>query len=262
LGHYQYERSWAGYPLVDVLARVAFDWARGRHPELLSGAYYRPLDTAVPHQFFAASMLVTPVAYGLLGWDPDAPAGRARLAPQLPPQWRQARVRNLPVGASRLDASIEQEPGQLSLRLQARGGRIRVDVRPPLPPGARDVYATVDGAPTSWAGGVDVALGDAARVVELRWAGGLAVEPPASDLEPGQADRGLRVLDFAGEAGGWRLVVEGPAGGSAVVRLHGEVPASAEGATLRPSGGATEATVAFPHSGGPFSRVEVRLSRR
>jgi 3'-phosphoadenosine 5'-phosphosulfate sulfotransferase (PAPS reductase)/FAD synthetase len=30
-----------------------------RHPELLSGHFYRPLDTAVPHQLFASSMLVT-----------------------------------------------------------------------------------------------------------------------------------------------------------------------------------------------------------
>ena len=62
LGHYQYERPWAGYPLVDALSHLAFDWARGRHPELLSGAYYRPLDTAVPHQFFATSMLASSIA--------------------------------------------------------------------------------------------------------------------------------------------------------------------------------------------------------
>ncbi len=134
------------YPLVDALARMAFDWARGRHPELLSGAYYRPLDTAVPHQFFATSMLVSPIAYGLLGWEPDAPAGRARLAPQLPPQWEKVRVSGLRAGAARLDAAIEQGPGRLSLRLEPRAGRLSVDVRPHLPPGARDVAATLDGA--------------------------------------------------------------------------------------------------------------------
>ena len=42
LGHYQYERPWSGYPLVDALARMAFDWARGRHPELLSGRVLPP----------------------------------------------------------------------------------------------------------------------------------------------------------------------------------------------------------------------------
>ena len=262
LGHYHYERPWAGYPLVDALARMAFDWGRGRHPELLSGALYRPLDTAVPQQFFATSMLVSPIAYGLLGWEPDAPAGRARLAPQLPPQWQRLQVTGLPVGASRLDALIAQEPGRLSLRVQPRAGRVRLDVRPPLPPGARDVTATVDGARTSWVGGgVEIALGDAPRVVEFRWKGGLAVEPPVSALEPGQPDQGVRVLDFAAEPGGWRLELEGPAGGSAVLRLHGEAPTSAEGATLRRAGTLTEAKAEFPSSTAPFSRVQVRLRR-
>ena len=64
-GHYRYERPWAAFPLVDALARLTFDFARGRHPELLSGAFYRPLDTAVPHQFFATSMFVTPLMRGL-----------------------------------------------------------------------------------------------------------------------------------------------------------------------------------------------------
>ena len=135
LGHYQYARPWAGYPLVDALARMAFDWARGRHPELLSGAYYRPLDTAVPQQFFATSMLVSPVAYGLLGFEPDAPAGRARLAPRLPPQWGRAHVTGLPVGAARLDVTIEQEPGRLLAQARGLGGaarpRLAVRGRPP-----------------------------------------------------------------------------------------------------------------------------------
>jgi glycogen debranching enzyme len=262
LGHYRYERPWAGFPLVDALARMAFDWGRGRHPELLSGAYYRPLDTAVPQQFFASSMLASPIAYGLIGWEPDAPAGRARLAPQLPPQWGRLGVRGLPVGAARLDAVIEQEPGRLTLRLAARAGRVRLDVRPPLPPGARNATATVDGARASWRdGGVELALGEAARVVEVRWAGGLSVEPPVSALDPGQADRGVRVLDFAAEAAGWRLELEGPAGTSAVLRLHGEAPTSAEGATLRTTGRVTEARVGFAASTAAFTRSEVRLRR-
>jgi glycogen debranching enzyme len=261
LGHYRYERPWAGFPLVDALARMAFDWGRGRHPELFSGAYYRPLDTAVPQQFFATSMLVSPLAYGLLGWDPDAPAGRARLAPQLPPHWPRVRVSRLPVGPARLDATIEQEPGGLTIRLAARGGGVVLDVQPPLPPGAREASATVDGAPAPWRGGVEVALSSAPRVVRIRWKGGLAVEPPPSLLEPGQADRGVRVLEFGADAAGFRLGVEGPAGGSAVLRLHGETARSAEGASLRTGGRVTEADVRFPESSAPFSRAEVVLRR-
>jgi glycogen debranching enzyme len=263
LGHYQYERPWAGYPLVDALSRMAFDWARGRHPELLSGAFYRPLDTAVPHQFFATSMLVSPLAYGLLGWDPDAPASRARLAPQLPPQWERVRVRGLRVGSARLDVAIEQRPGRLLLRLEPRAGRFTLDVRPAAPPGSRDVRVALDGAsvPVGAGGEVAVSLDRQTRVVEIRWTGGLAVEPPLVALEPGQDDRGVRVLDFTHDTRGWQLALEGPAGTTATVRLHGEAPSSAEGARLRAVDRATEATVAFPAAQGRFSRVDVRLRR-
>jgi hypothetical protein len=106
-----------------------------------------------------------------------------------------------------------------------------------------------------------VALAGAPRLLELRWRGGLDVEPPLAALEPGQGDRGVRVLDFAAEPGGWRLALEGPAGAAATLRLHGEAPSSAEGATLRAVGPVTEATVSFPAARGAFSRAEVRLWR-
>jgi hypothetical protein len=262
LGHYRYERPWAGFPLVDALARMAFDWSRGRHPELLSGAFYRPLDTAVPQQFFATSMLASSVAYGLLGFEPDAPSSRVLFAPQLPPQWGTVRASGLPCGRARLDAALERGPGRLVFRLEARGGPLAVDVRPGLPAGARGVAWAVDGAPAAAGreGGVLVALDGRPRRVEVRWSGGLEVEPPLVALEPGQPDRGVRVLDFAATTGGWRLSLEGPSGTTATVRLRGERPSSASGARLEDLGPVTEAEVAFPPSARPFARKDVALT--
>ena len=81
---YRYRRPWAGFHLMDAIKQMTFDWSLGRHGELFSGTFYQPLDQTVPHQFFATSMLVTPLLRGVFGWEPDAPNGRARLAPQLP----------------------------------------------------------------------------------------------------------------------------------------------------------------------------------
>jgi hypothetical protein len=173
-------------------------------------------------------------------------------------------VSGLRVGRARLDVAIEQGAGRLSLRLEPRDGPFSLDVRPAWPAGARDVALFVDGmrVETGEGGGTVVALEGRARVVEARWAGGLAVEAPLAPLDPGQPDRGVRVLDFEATPVGWRMVVEGPAGGSAAVRLHGEAPASATGATLRKEGAGIEATVSFPaSSAGPFTTTEVRLQR-
>ncbi len=119
LGHYRYERPWAGYPLVDALSQLTFDFARGRHAELLSGAFYRPLDTAVPHQFFATSMLATPILRGIVGWEANAPKRAARLAPQLPPSWGAFDVKRLGVGGARLDVAFRQVTHTLVATLSA-----------------------------------------------------------------------------------------------------------------------------------------------
>jgi hypothetical protein len=264
LGHYRYERPWSAYPLVDALARLAFDWSRGRHPELLSGAFYRPLDTAVPQQFFATSMLASSVAYGLLGWEPDAPSGRARLAPQLPPHWDGARVEGLRVGPARLDAAIERRPGRLRLRVRAEGGALSLAVRPVLPPGASGLVLRLDGrpAPGPRVGEALVALSGETRVVEASWTGGLEVDPPLVALEPGQADGGVRVLSVDAVPGGWALALEGRSGSEATLRLRGEAPASASPGTLVSEGASTALRVRFPGSSAAFSRLAVRLAKR
>ena len=182
--HYRYERPWAGFPIVDALARMTFDWARGRHPELLSGAFYRPLDTAVPHQFFATSMLVTPVMSGVVGWTPDAPRGRARLAPALPPSWDRVTVQRLRCGDARLDATIEQVPGALTVRLVASGPPLAVQVDPLLPPGSCDVRVSTGGgvSRTSVDAGVGIGSGPA---------GSPRSEGPGHDrVRPGISTRG------------------------------------------------------------------------
>ena len=106
---YRYRRPWAGFHLMDAVKQMTFDWSLGRHGELFSGSFYQPLDQTVPHQFFATSMLVTPLLRGVFGWEPDAPQGRARLAPQLPADWPEASVRGLRVGASTVDVEVRQQ---------------------------------------------------------------------------------------------------------------------------------------------------------
>ncbi len=261
LGHYQYERPWAGYPLVDALARLGFDWARGRHPELLSGDRYRPLDTAVPQQFFATSMLVSPIVYGLLGFEPDAPSGRARLAPQLPPGWDRLRVSGLAVGQSRLDVDFERRPFAWRIGLVSKGPPLRLELRPMPPPGARGLAARLDGRSVAARPVVAVALTGAPRVVELAWTGGLEVEAPRVALAPGQGDQGIRVLDLEPFDRVFRLAVEGPAGSTATLRLYGERPVSADSGALRSKPRVTELEVTLPASAEPFSRTEIRLRR-
>jgi glycogen debranching enzyme len=268
---YAYRRPWAGFPLIDAVKQMTFDWSRGRHPELLSGSYYRPLDTAVPQQFFATSMMISPILAGMWGWEPDAPRRRARLAPQLPPDWETAGIKRLRVGETSLDVTIAQEPGRTGATVLRHGPPVTLSLELAAPPGhvavrldashAGAVEERRDDASgealVSWTGD----LRDTLTWVTLQWGGGLSVEPPRVDLVPGQTSRGIRILDFVAEAGGWRLTVEGERGHTYHLRLHGQSDLAAEGAVARSAGGGvTTLEVIFEPGSGRQVR-EIRLRR-
>lgn len=244
---YAYGRPWAGFPLIDAVKQLTFDWARGRHPELLSGRYYRPLDTSVPQQFFATSMLITPIMLGMLGWEPDAPAARAALALDPPPSWPAMRVRRLRVGRTALDVSLVREPERISLAVARTGPPVTLDLTLFAPPGHRAVELTASrqgairetrrptgGVAVTWSG----VLADPVATVTLAWRGGLAVEPPLLDLEPGQESRGIRIVDFRGERDEYRLLVEGERGTTYELALYGEAVRDVRGAQLAAREGA------------------------
>jgi len=231
LGQYRYRRPWAGFHLLDAVKQMTFDGSIGRHPELLSGAYYTPLDETVPHQFFASSMLPTPLLRGLLGWEPDAPNGAATLAPQLPADWDRLAVRNLWVGGTRIEAVIERDANSAHVLLRSEGPAVRLTYVASVPPGSREARVLVDGreldiesVPTRHDVklGVPVALDGAEHLLEIEWTGGLEVIPPRIELRPGQRSAGLRIVDFLREGDAWRLTVEGSAGTTYRVGVKGE----------------------------------------
>jgi glycogen debranching enzyme len=268
-GQYHARRPWSGFPLIDALSQMTFDWARGRHPELLSGAFYRPLDTAVPHQFFATSMLLSPVFSGLLGWDPDASRAQARLAPQLPPGWDRVTVRHLRVGSSDLTATLARQAGRATVTLGATAP-LTLDFVQSLPAGARNARALLDGKPLSARSErgvhdemleVQVPVGSQPQKLEFAWAGGLEVDPPRAALTPGQPSTGLRVLDFRATDAGWTLVVEGTAARRYQIPLVGEPVSRADGAEVSGRDGEVT-TLAVTFSTGPARQTRtIRLSR-
>ncbi len=286
---YRYRRPWAGFHLMDAIKQMTFDWSLGRHGELFSGTFYQPLDQTVPHQFFASSMLVTPLLRGVFGWDPDVPNGRATLAPQLPADWPGATVRRLRAGGTTLDVDIEQRwtsaGGQQRIEIASRGPRLELDFVPDVPLGATRV--TVSQAGRGGAIMPPGALADRNRgqipplrvslsagqptEITVTWNGGLAVAPPRIELEPGQRSAGLRVLNLRVAGEGWLLNLEGTAGREYEVGLVGTpvdfavvggdatVSAVASGDAPGPAGPGGRLRVSFA-AGDGRAAVSIRLT--
>ncbi|HEV8365445.1 MAG TPA: GH116 family glycosyl hydrolase [Gemmatimonadaceae bacterium] len=217
LALYRYGNPSAGYFALSAIARTTFDESRGRNPEVISGRVYKPLDTAVPQQFFATSMIVTPAVRGLLGIEVDAVNGKLTLAPQLPPSWDRVMVRNVAVGGATVDAEITQVPGRISAAITLHGRQpIVVSFRPRLPLGARP--ASDSSSRT---------LRDSATL-EVRFDGGWQAEAPAEVARIGERSRAARVVNEALEAdGSYRVTLEGRAGSSARFVAYGPVKQAA-----------------------------------
>ena len=213
LAEYRYHNPLAGKFALDAIARTGFDESRGRNPEVISGRLYKPLDTAVPQQFFATSMVLTPLIRGLLGIDVDAPAGTLTLAPHLPPDWDSVRVDRLPFGHSMLDIAIRRTSNGIVAELtrgDAASGPIEVVFSPALPLGAHsslpiertpgDVHATARGT-----------LRDR-LTLEVPYSDGWSILPPVMPARIGARSEAPRVLSERLVGGQYVATLEGIAG--------------------------------------------------
>ncbi|HEX9755670.1 MAG TPA: GH116 family glycosyl hydrolase [Gemmatimonadales bacterium] len=274
LAHYRAHRGWAGFDLVSDVAHAGFDFARGRHPELMSGAYYRTLDTTVPDQFFATSMLVTPLTRGLLGLDPDASRCTLGVAPQLPAQWDSLAVRNVPSGCGRVAIALARTDSTYVVRLdrQDRGaGPLTVRVAPALPLGSTVEDVRVDGARVAHqltqtshdvSAMVTIPLADRA-VIEVRFTGGASLLAPALHPAVGDPVQGLRIVNFTQAGGRYLVTVEGLSGRSYALEVRSAAPlrqvtgATPSGAT----GSRVRLEVRFDGAPNRYVRQEVSFAR-
>ena len=222
LAEYRYHNPLAGKFALDAIARTTFDESRGRNPEVISGRLYKPLDTAVPQQFFATSMVLTPLIRGLLGLDVDAPAHKLTLAPHLPPDWDSLRVDHVPVGRSSVDIALRRANGHLVAELVSSGlsdaTPISVVFSPALPLGA-STSAVVDRTPGDVHATVQGTLRDR-LTLDVPYAGGWSIVPPVMPAQIGQRSTAPRVVSERLTGGQYVATLEGIAGRTYRFRVH------------------------------------------
>jgi galactose mutarotase-like enzyme/glycogen debranching enzyme len=236
LAQYRYHNAAPGKFALDAIARTGFDEARGRNPEVFSGRLYKPLDTSVPQQFFATSMVLTPLLRGLMGLELDAPAGRLTLAPHLPADWDSVAVEHLRFGATTIDLRLSRNGGRYRAELirQEGNGPIEVVFLPALPLGA-----TTSAERTETPGDVHATARGTLRqslTLEVPYQGGWSIAPPARRPAIGDRSSAPRILSERLINGSYTVQVEGLAGTTERFRLR-------EGDRWR------EAEVAFPATG-------------
>lgn len=241
LAQYRYHNAPAGWFALQAIARTGFDQALGRNPEVISGRLYKPLDTAVPQQFFATSMVLTPLLRGLLGIDVDAPARRVTLAPHLPPDWDAVTVDHIPVGAGQMSVQLRRTSGRITASITRTGDATPLEVvfAPALPLGTRPAGAGL--AITQTPGDVHAAVTmtvAAAAELSVSYTGGWTLVPPSMPAVIGQRSTAPRILsERLDERGRYLVSLEGIAGRTYSFQLR------------TPRGVAREVPVTFPATG-------------
>jgi glycogen debranching enzyme len=239
LAEYKYHNAPAGWFALQSIARTGFDQSLGRNPEVISGRLYKPLDTAVPQQFFATSMVLTPLIRGLLGIDVDVPARRVIIAPHLPPDWDSVAVDRVPVGRGSLDVELRRTAGRITASIVRHGDTAPLEVvfAPALPLGARVSGAGVltETTPGDVHASVKTTMTDRAEMA-VSYIGGFSIVPPSMPAIIGHRSEAPRVLSERLDADGRYVVaLEGIAGSSYIFRV--KTPAASA---------FSDVTIAFP----------------
>ena len=218
LADFRYHHALQGFITWMAMIRLRFYNARGAMPEVLSGAFYRTLDNAVPHQMFSELTAIPGLIDGVLGLDLDVPERVLRLTPHLPPAWPSVSVHRFPFAAGALNIDLQQSSGSVTADIDfSSGPASTLQYSPALPAGAVVVSVLQEGKPipfkTEEQGSdmhVLVTLVSITKAkIEVRYKGGVSVDVPWQPLREGDFSRNLHVLRTSYQNSRFEMEVEG-----------------------------------------------------
>ncbi len=248
LAQFRYANPYAGREQLEAVWRTGSLWGLGRNPEVFSGAAYEPLETAVPQQFFATSMALTPFVRGALGIEVDAPKGVVTIAPRLFDRPGELAVRHVRAGNTVFDVTftVRDTLFRAAVRRVSGTGALTLRFEPALAPGARVRAVTAGGRGVPFRASsvgraelvaFEVPLGEGADV-SVRHSPGWRLDLPSDEPARGERSRHLKVLDASVVDGVFVVQVEGRAGMRYEIGL------------VHPDGRTTREALAFPAEGG------------
>jgi glycogen debranching enzyme len=244
--------------------------APGYTAEVLHGKVFEPAGVC-PHQCWSETSTLSATISGMIGFNPDLPAGRLVLEPRFPVHWDAVRVSGLRVGRARLEMSFEREGRRTTYQFDLVGGSgVDVIFTPQLFHGAEITRIGIEGAERNAAHGrargisgdsIYFRLRERALVV-IESAGGIEMVPSVPAPKPGRESAGFRIINSGMAGGEFRVTLEGRAGANGMFRLRcldGDIASCTGGELGEAARGIRPLSVSFDGEGGEFVRKTVRM---
>jgi glycogen debranching enzyme len=195
-------RPATAFPIWNALVPWSSLDSLGHMHETLAGDYYREEIESVPEQTWSSARFFASAIGGLLGLEVDAASNRITFAPHLPANWGTITIRNLRVGASRINFKLKTSLDELRLEIHNDGVSTKMTFDPEIPLGTklrsarwqyRKIPATVEAhnQDTHARMEVDVPHGDSR--LTLAYIGGVEIWPQNPRIDIGKRSTGMKI---------------------------------------------------------------------
>jgi hypothetical protein len=247
-------------------------WALGFVEEVMNGAVYKPSGVC-PHQCWSETNILHPGINGMVGWQPDAPHNTAVLEPRFPLNWDHSAVKNLRVGKTRMDFTMDRSNQETVYTLALNDGPpVKIDFVPQFPLGMRPLNIIVDGQeidfsnqPSSEQIRAAISINVSKKVIlKIRHKGGIGVVPYIPEPSPEDSSEGYKIIRESLKGSEYTLLLEGKTGGEVTLELmmFGQEYSEIMGAELvyrAPNLDKLIVDVKFPDDEKPFSKQMVTV---
>ena len=224
VAEYLYHRKINGYAHLLQNARLTHVDALAWHPELLSGEFYKPLSTSVPHQLFSATGIINPLLKGLLGLSGNELKKEITFAPHLPLSWEHLKIEKYRIGKDIFDFIIEKKKTSFNIRVDHYGDSANFNLTLSPAVGIDPIIKKiiVNGEKVKYSllpSRYDTLCRFSSRIfkttiIEIDYVPGIELEIPETIPQAGDCTTALKLIDYYLEDEIFKVIVEGLSGRS------------------------------------------------
>ena len=271
LAEYNFDRNIQGFSHVMNNLKIYENWSLGFVEEVLNGAEYLPSGVC-PHQCWSETMVLQPILEGMLGLNPSAMESKLAVSPKLPADWNYLEVRNIRIGESLIDFTMNKDNDKVTYSFKlSKGKLVRIDFSPHFMTGSEIDRIILNGnniegekISNIQSVRVDVPfeLKDKAEIV-FRISGGISVLPFVPNPNPGQASLGFKILNTLLTPDNYIVEVEGKPESEEILRVYsaGKIVKSTENCeVIKYEDNIYSLKVVFNSGSSKYSKLQLKLN--